>query len=146
MKAVNYEEFRGFYGVFRKFPISVNILFGGILVRFGKPQNLNTYQLICICMQQLKNKNNEKEKIVRFFRSPTLETVKMVEMIIKKYSGEFKKTQIWEKLPRKVMWPTYLIILNYLEESNRIIVGDDGIITYVWNPEGVRKYLIRSAY
>ena len=97
-------------------------------------------------MQQLKNKNNEERKIVRFFRSPTLETVKMVEEIIKKYSGEFKKTQIWEKLPRKVMWPTYLIILDYLEDSNKIIISDKRIITYIWNPKGVRKYLTRKEY
>ncbi len=49
---------------------------------------------------------NEDKQGVRIFRSPTLETVKMVESMIKDNSGEFKKTQIWEKLPRKIMWPT----------------------------------------
>jgi len=97
-------------------------------------------------MQQLKNKNNERKKVLRLFRSPTLETVKMVEGTIKKYSGEFKKTQIWEKLPRKVMWPTYLVILDYLEETNKIIIGDKGVITYIWDPEGVKRYLIRKSY
>ena len=97
-------------------------------------------------MQQLKNKNNEGGRVLRLFRSPTLETVKMVEEAIKKYSGEFKKTQIWEKLPRKVMWPTYLVILDYLKESNRIVIGDKGVITYIWNPEGVKKYLARKSY
>jgi len=97
-------------------------------------------------MQQIKNRNNEEKKIIKLFRSPTLETVKMVEMTIKEYSGEFKKTQIWEKLPKKVMWPTYLVILDYLVESNRIIVSDEGIITYIWNPEGIRKYLARKSY
>ena len=95
-------------------------------------------------MQQLKN--NETKKVLKLFRSPTLETVKMVEETIKRDSGEFKKTQIWEKLPRKVMWPTYLIILNYLEETNKIITGDEGIITYIWNPEAVKKYLTRKSY
>ena len=66
-------------------------------------------------VQQFENKNNEKEYIIRMFRSPTLETVKMVEEAIKKYNGEFKRTQIWGKLPRKIMWPTYVIILNYLD-------------------------------
>ena len=70
----------------------------------------------------------------------------MVGEAIKKYSGEFKKTQIWEKLPRKVMWPTYLVILDYLEETNKIITSDKGVITYIWNPEGVRKYLMGKAY
>ncbi len=94
--------------------------------------------------QQLKN--NEENYLVKLFRSPTLETVKMVEVTIKKHSGEFKKTQLWEKLPKKIMWPTYLVILNYLEEINKIITSDEGIITYIWNPELIKKYLQRKSY
>ena len=97
-------------------------------------------------MQQLKNRNNERKKVLKLIRSPTLETVKMVEMTIKKYSGEFKKTQIWEKLPRKVMWTTYLVILDYLEETNKIIIGDKGVITYILNPELIKRYLTRKSY
>ena len=89
---------------------------------------------------------NEDKQGVRIFRSPTLETVKMVESMIKDNSGEFKKTQIWEKLPRKIMWPTYLTILDYLEEINKIITGDDGIITYIWNPILLKKVLHRKHY
>ena len=94
--------------------------------------------------QQLAS--NAKNHEVRLFRSPTLETVKMVEKTIKKYSGEFKKTQIWEKLPRKVMWPTYLLILDYLEETNKIITSDNGVITYIWNPELAKKVCFRKSY
>ena len=90
--------------------------------------------------------NKEGRRISRLFRSPTLETVRMVEKTIEKYSGEFKKTQIWEKLPRKVMWPTYLVILDYLEEKNHIIISDDGIITYIWNPELASKVRSRKSY
>jgi len=92
--------------------------------------------------QELNNQN----KAIKLFRSPTLETVKMVEETINKHSGEFKKTQIWEKLPRKIMWPTYLIILNYLEEINKIITSDNGLITYIWNPELARKFALRKSY
>ena len=88
----------------------------------------------------------ENKQVVRMFRSPTLETVKMVEGTIKDNSGEFKKTQIWEKLPRKIMWSTYLTILNYLEDINKIIIGDDGIITYIWNPVLLKKLLHRKHY
>ena len=95
-------------------------------------------------MQELKN--NERKKGLRLFRSPTLETVKMVEGTIRKHSGEFKKTQIWEKLPRKVMWSTYLVVLDYLEETNKIIIGDKGVITYIWNPELIKRYLTRKSY
>ena len=91
--------------------------------------------------QQLANNTRNHEIRIR---SPTLETVKMVEKIIDKYSGEFKKTQLWQKLPRKVMWPTYLIILEYLEEINRIVISDNGIITYIWDPELAKKYLSKK--
>jgi len=94
-------------------------------------------------MQQIQN---EKTRIVKLFRSPTLETVRMVELTIKKCSGEFKKTQIWEKLPRKIMWPTYFIILNYLEEINKIITSEDGTITYIWNPQLAKKVKSRKSY
>lgn len=92
--------------------------------------------------QQLIPKNSAGKS----FRSPTLETIKMVEKTIKKHSGEFRKTQIWEKLPRKVMWPTYLAILNYLEEINKTITSDEGIITYIWNPKLAKKLLLRKSY
>lgn len=82
----------------------------------------------------------------KFFRSPTLETIKMVERVIEKYSSEFKKTQIWEKLPRKIMWPTYLVVLNYLEEINKIVTSDDGILTYIWNPKLTEKVRLRKSY
>lgn len=87
-----------------------------------------------------------KQQLQLLFRSPTLETIKMVEKTIKKYSGEFKKTQIWEKLPKKVMWSTYLTILNYLEEINKIIISDDGIISYIWNPKLAKKLFLRKSY
>ncbi len=59
------------------------------------------------------------EKIIKLFRSPTLETVKMVEETIEKYSGEYNQRKIWEKLPRKVMWKTYTHILDYLGNLNQ---------------------------
>ena len=79
-------------------------------------------------------------------RSPTLDTIKMVEKTIEEYSGEFNKTQLWEKLPRKVMWSTYLIILEYLEEINKIITSDNRIITWIWNPEFAKKMRSRKSY
>ena len=90
--------------------------------------------------------DNKSKRIMKFFRSPTLDTVRMVEKTIEKYGGEFKRTQIWEKLPRKVMWNTYLTILNYLEEVNHIIISDDGIITYIWNPKLAKKIISRKSY
>jgi len=67
-------------------------------------------------------------------RSPTLETVKMVEVSIEKYSGEYSRTKVWNLLPKKVMWQTYLVILDYLKEIKKIAVDKEGKLAYIWNP------------
>jgi len=73
------------------------------------------------------------------YRSPTLKTVLMVENFIKEHNSEFKKTELFESLPKKVMWGTFQTIMRYLEDTCKIIVEKDGIITYIWNPELAEK-------
>lgn len=77
-------------------------------------------------------------------RSPTLDTVLMVERTIDKYSGEFNKTEIWRKLPRKVMWQTYTVILDYLQSINKIAISKEGIIVYIWSPEVAKRFAKRK--
>ena len=85
-------------------------------------------------MQQLK-----KSKENPFVRSPTLETVLMIEGFIEKYSGELNRTELWKKLPRKVMWQTYLVVLEYLQSINKIAIDGVGKIGYIWNPSLAKK-------
>lgn len=70
-----------------------------------------------------------------FIRSPTLDTVIMIEKTIDKYSGEFNRTGLWKHLPRKVMWQTYLTVLEYLQDINKIALDRNGTIGYIWNPK-----------
>ena len=79
-----------------------------------------------------------------FARSPTLETVLMVEKFIEENSGEFNRTEIWKKLPKKVMWQTYLIILDYLQSINKIAISKDGILVYIWSPKVAKKFAKRK--
>ena len=79
-----------------------------------------------------------------FVRSPTLDTVLMVEKTVEEYSGEFNRTELWKKLPKKVMWQTYLVILDYLQEINKIAIDKIGKIGYIWNPELARKLRQRA--
>ena len=74
------------------------------------------------------------------WRSPTLQTVLMVENFIKEHNSEFKKTELFENLPKKMMWGTFQTIMKYLEDTYKIIIEEDGVITYIWNPELVKKY------
>ena len=73
--------------------------------------------------------------------SPTLGTVILVEKTIQKYSQECGKYQLWKKLPKKMMYQTFQVILNYLEESGKIIIDKDGCIIWTYNPERIRKLL-----
>ena len=88
----------------------------------------------------------ENKSINPIARSPTLDTVLMVERTIEKYSSEFNRTELWKKLPRKVMWQTYLIILDYLQTINKIAIADNGIIVYIWSPEFAEKLSKRKSY
>ena len=67
-------------------------------------------------------------------RSPTLETVLMVERVIEAKSGEYTKRHLWQKLPKKVMWQTYITILDYLESINKIAFDKEEHVAYIWNP------------
>ena len=81
----------------------------------------------------------------RFFHSPTLESVKMVERTIKKYSQEYTKYQLWKKLPKKMMYQTFCVIFDYLLENHRIMVDErDGIVFWTWNPERVNDLIRRG--
>lgn len=68
-------------------------------------------------------------------RSPTLQTVLMVERTIEEFSGELNRTELWRKLPKKVMWQTYLVVLGYLESINKIAISKNGMVVYLWNPK-----------
>ena len=79
-------------------------------------------------------------------RSPTLDTVLMIEKFIKETSGEFNRTEIWKRLPKKVMWQTYLVVIDYLQSINKIAIANNGIVVYIWSPEIARKFVNRKRY
>jgi len=73
--------------------------------------------------------------------SPTLESVFMVEETIQKYSQECGKYQLWKKLPKKMMYPTFQVILDYLEKSGKILINKDGRIIWIFNPERIKRLI-----
>ena len=79
-----------------------------------------------------------------FVRSPTLDTVLMVENTIDEFSGEYNRTELWKNLPKKVMWQTYLVILDYLESINKIAFDKHEKIAYIWNPKLAKKLSLRK--
>lgn len=65
----------------------------------------------------------------------------MVEAALFRYKSDKKLSWIWKKLPKKVMWTTFITIVDYLEYSGRIHVEKDKTVSWLWDPEGVRKIL-----
>jgi len=68
----------------------------------------------------------------------------MVEATIQKYTQEYGKYQLWKKLPRKMMYQTYLVILDYLQQSGKILIDKEGCILWTYNPQRVKQLISRG--
>jgi len=79
----------------------------------------------------------KNENILRY---PRLDTVLMVEDFIKTNDGEYKKRKLWESLPKKMMYQTFQVIINYLLYSKRISIDSEGKIGWIYYPEIAKKY------
>jgi len=77
-------------------------------------------------------------------RSPRLDTVLMVEKFVKEKDGEYRKKKLWEKLPKKMMYQTYSIIIDYLLISGKISVDSEGKIGWIFYPEEAKKRLEKA--
>ncbi|MEK6979723.1 MAG: hypothetical protein AABW86_05860 [Candidatus Micrarchaeota archaeon] len=71
---------------------------------------------------------------------PRLDTVIMVEEAIKKAKEYPTKAELLRRLPKQVMYQTLLLILDYLQKSNKVYVDPkDGRVVWIWNPNGIEK-------
>ena len=87
----------------------------------------------------LYNRFIEMKKKIHY---PQPDTILMVEEAIQKMNYP-KKTELWKALPKKVMYQTFCMIIDYLEKSGKIMIDNDGRIVWTWNPEMIEK--IRSS-
>ena len=89
-------------------------------------------------------KNKSYIEINEIARSPTLQTVLMVEKFIEENSGEYKKTDLFNNLPKKVMWQTFQVIMEYLESINKIAYDNENYAVYIWSPALGQRYKNRK--
>ncbi len=68
----------------------------------------------------------------------------MVEKFTENNSGKYKKTELFKNLPKKVMWQTFQVIMEYLESINKIAYDNEGYVVYIWSPELGKKYKNRA--
>ena len=74
---------------------------------------------------------------------PRLDTILMIEEAVKKYRNK-GKMQIWRSLPKKIMYQTFSLILDYLESSGKK-TNHKGKILWIHDPE-VMKKLVEYGY
>lgn len=75
--------------------------------------------------------------------SPNLNTVFMVEDVLKEAGEIITLAELKRRLPRKVMHQTLLQILDYLQISGKIIIGTKGIL-WVFTPRKELDGLIKK--
>ena len=85
--------------------------------------------------------SSKSESITVQLHYPRLDTVLMVEESIRKHSGEYTKTKLWKMQPKQVMYQTFCLILDYLEQSGKIAYDRQGKVAWVYNPKLVKKFL-----
>ena len=71
-------------------------------------------------------------------RSPTLNTVLMVEETLNKAGEVLTIGKLKRMLPKQVMHQTLMAIIDYLEYSGKIIVHDDKVL-WAFNPQSTLK-------
>ena len=68
------------------------------------------------------------EKNNHFGHSPRLNTVLMVEQVLKEAGEILSVAEVKRRLPKKVMHQTLLQIIDYLQVSGKILIGTKGIL------------------
>ena len=82
--------------------------------------------------------------IQKLEHSPTLNTVLMVEEVLRKSREIIKISDLKRKLPRKVMHSTLLKVLDYLQISGKILISTKGIV-WIYTPrEELNKMIERG--
>ena len=88
-------------------------------------------------------KKKQKRNILHY---PRLDTVMMVEKTIREAEEYLNKRQLWKSLPKKIMYQTFLVILDYLRASGKIVIDREGKIVWIYDPEGVKRIMQRRGY
>lgn len=85
-------------------------------------------------MYKLKRLSTKRMESV--LHAPRLGTVLMVEETLRDAGEAISVAELKRKLPKKVMHQTLLVILDYLQDSSKILISSKGIVwTYATREE-----------
>ena len=75
---------------------------------------------------------------------PRLDTVLMVEKVLKKADLAISKNELIRRLPKKVMRQTLNVIIDYLNQKGLIMIGSKGVL-WVHNENFKFKKLLKKS-
>lgn len=103
----------------------------------------NFVNYISLYNQNLNVESMPKQlKIIHY---PRLDTVMMIEDAIRSAKEYPTKAELLRRLPKKVMYQTFNLVLEYLQRSNKILVTKDGKIVWIFaDSEKLRRLLAES--
>ena len=103
----------------------------------------NFTNYINLYSQHLSGRGVPKQlKIIHY---PRLDTVMMIEDAIRSAKEYPTKAELLRRLPKKVMYQTFNLVIEYLQRSNKIIVTRDGRVVWVFaETPKMRKLLAES--
>jgi hypothetical protein len=89
-------------------------------------------------------KKGSKKKMKTILHSPRLSTVLMIEETLKDAGEVISVAELKRRLPKKVMHQTVLLILDYLQESGKILIGTKGVVWTYATREEINALLARG--
>jgi len=85
-----------------------------------------------------------KQKLMhKVAHSPTLNSVLMVEDILRKAKEVVKVSELKRMLPKKIMHSTLMTILDYLQMSGKILISTKGIV-WIYTPREELNKMIEA--
>ena len=76
---------------------------------------------------------------------PRLDTILMIEDNIKNAENNLSKTELWEALPKKVMYQTFKTVIDYLIDSGKIIINN-GKLEWVYSDNEKKEGMAKNNY
>ncbi|MEX2192094.1 MAG: hypothetical protein WD717_01755 [Nitrosarchaeum sp.] len=73
--------------------------------------------------------------------NPTLKNILKIEQVLAKYKEFDTKKQLTDKINVTMRPPVLNVILKYLEKSNKILLNEDGSITWIYaSPKAIKSW------
>lgn len=80
-----------------------------------------------------------RQEQIQIMHSPRLTTVLMVEKVLQETKEIIKIAELKRRLPKQVMHSTLLQILDYLQESGKILISTKGVVWIYRTPAELEK-------